>query len=204
MVVLILDEYLEQRLHEERKARGVDRWDEVWDGVYRILPPPDVEHQKIVSRLVVALGHALEGSEGSDLLAGTNVSDRTDNWMHNFRCPDVAVFLPGTSASNHDAFWHGGPDFAVEITSPGDDTREKIPFYATVGTRELLIVERDPWSLELFRLAGEKLISTGTSDLAHSRSLSSQVVPFTFRLVAGSPRPHLEVTATATGESRLV
>lgn len=204
MVALILDEYLEQRIHEERKAQGADRYDEVWDGVYRIAPLPNVEHQFIVTGFTVAFSVGLEKSRGCAVLAGTNVSDRTENWTHNFRCPDVAVFLPGTFASNHGAFWYGGPDFAVEIASPTDDSREKIPFYAKVGARELLIVEQLPWSLELFRLTGESLISAGKSDLENEQPLSSQIFSFTFRLIAGSPRPQIEVTSIGNAQKWLI
>jgi Uma2 family endonuclease len=71
--------------------------------------------------------------------------------------PDVAVFLQDTAAVNHGAFWFGGPDFVVEIVSPDDQTREKLDFYAKVGVRELLLVDRSPWQLELYRLRGRKL-----------------------------------------------
>jgi len=64
----------------------------------------------------------------------------------------------------------GGPDFAVEILNPGDRTPEKLPFYASVNVRELLVVDRDPWSLELFRLCdGQCYRSERLSSLTPSR-----------------------------------
>ena len=93
---------------------------------------------------------------------------------------------------NRDTHWVGGPDFAVEIVSPGDRSREKLDFYAKVGTRELLLVDRKPWSLELFRLDGEKLVRVGKSTLAKPEWLTSEVVPLKWRIVAGKSRPEIE------------
>ena len=103
------------------------------------------------------------------VMAGVNVSDREHGWKKNYRCPDVVVFLNHTKAVDCDTFWFGGPDFAVEIASPGDRSREKLEFYAKVGTRELLLVDRKPWSLELYRLDGEKLCPRRKVDARQTR-----------------------------------
>ena len=105
--------------------------------------------------------------------AGANVSDRDEQWEHNYRCPDVVVFLVGTSERNWGSHWVGGPDFAVEILSPGDRTPTKLPFYASVNIRELLVIARDPWSLKLFRLRNGELSSVGKVDVAARDPLTS-------------------------------
>ena len=64
--------------------------------------------------------------------------------------PDVVVFFHGGRGVCHDTFWTGGPDFAVEITSEGEVPADKFEFYGGLGTRELLVIERDPWRLELY------------------------------------------------------
>lgn len=189
---------------DQRRASGADRYDEVWDGVYRVTPLPNDEHQQIVSRLTYVFQDVIEMAERGDVRAGTNVSDRIEKWTGNFRIPDVAVFLRGGAAKCLGEFWHGGPDFLVEIVSSHDDTREKIPFYSKIGTREMLIVDRDPWSLELLRLDREGLRKVGRSDLANSVLLVSEVTPFSFRLLAGSPRPVIEVRSTESGKVWLV
>jgi Uma2 family endonuclease len=128
------------------------------------------------------------------------VSDRED-WKQNYRCPDVAVFLKDSTAKQRKAFWLGGPDFAIEIVSPGDRTRKKLPFYASVGTRELLVIDRKPWKLELFRLRRGKLVSVGESMVKDGQALASEVIPFTFRPVRGHERPRIELTHTADGQT---
>jgi hypothetical protein len=110
----------------------------------------------------------------------------------------VAVFLAGTSARNRETHWLGGPDFGVEVISRGDDSRDKLPFYAAVGSRELLLIDRDPWALELYRpgVGGVGLALAGTSTVGGGELLASAVLPLGFRLVAGEGggRPRIEVT----------
>lgn len=61
----------------------------------------------------------------------------------------------------------GGPDLAVEIISEGEDPHAKFAFYAAVNTREVLVVERDPWAAELFTLLDGQLVSAGRSDVGN-------------------------------------
>jgi Uma2 family endonuclease len=122
-----------------------------------------------------------------------NISDRPDRWRKNFRCPDAAVFLPGNPAENRGAYWLGGPDFLIEILSPGDRARRKLPFYAKVGVREALIVDRNPWRLELHRRLDDRFLLAGTSSPSDPEPIPSNVLPLSFRLVPGDPRPSIEV-----------
>jgi Uma2 family endonuclease len=133
-----------------------------------------------------------------------NVSDREEDWTYNFRVPDVAVFLAGTAARNCGTHWVGGPDFVVEIASPGDDTRDKLPFYGQVGTRELLLIDRDPWGLELYRNREGTMSLVGTSRVEAGDWLPSAVLPFRFRLIADAGRPRIEVAQTEGPGSWLV
>jgi Uma2 family endonuclease len=185
-----------REMHSEAAMRaisGADRYDEVWDGVLFVPPVRNNEHQEIQARLMFALYCAVEKSEGTRVRPGGNISDRVEGWTHNYRIPDVALFLPDTQAQDCDTHWCGGPDFAVEIKSEGDRSEEKLPFYAQVGVRELLLVHRDPWSLELFRLHDGTLRSVGRSTVDRPHVLMSQVVPLSFELAAGDHRPDIVV-----------
>jgi Uma2 family endonuclease len=51
-------------------------------------------------------------------------------------------------------YFDGGPDAVVEIHSPGDESYEKFPFYAAVGVREVLVIDRDTKEPELYELIG--------------------------------------------------
>jgi Uma2 family endonuclease len=123
------------------------------------------------------------------------VSDRPRRWKRNYRCPDVAIFLPGNPAEDRGTHWFGGPDFAVEIISPYDRSRQKFDFYAKVGVRELLLVVRRPWSLELYRRVDKQFDLVGKSEPAlDSPLLSSEVLNLGFRLVPESKRPRIEIS----------
>ena len=125
------------------------------------------------------------------MLPGANITDLEEGWTHNYRCPDVVVFLKEGRAIDRGTHFLGGPDFAVEIVSEFDRSREKLPFYARVGVRELLLVDRDPWVLELFRLQEDRLMPVGRSTLESPDVLASTVLPLSFGLVPGEARPKI-------------
>jgi len=133
---------------------------------------------------------------GAKIRAGINLSDRVEGWRSNYRIPDVVVYLPGNPAQNCGTHWCGGPDFGVEIVSDDDRSLEKLPFYAKVNTRELLIVDRDPWCLNLYRLKDGEMILAGKSSLDDATELVSAVLPLSFRLIRGEDRPAIEVLSS--------
>lgn len=208
MTTLVLDTLAEQIILADRRARGLDRYDEVWDGVYVMSPLANNEHQKLALRLASVMDLVIDMELGGTSYCGCNVSDQEHDWKYNYRCPDVAVFLANTSAKDRGAHWQGGPDFAIEVTSTGDKTWDKLDFYAKVGTRELLIVEREPWELILLRLQSGKLCEVGRIGLTSSAELPSEQVPLSFHLMTKDNRPTIEVkhrdgrTWYAAGASR--
>jgi Uma2 family endonuclease len=193
MKMVILDPSLRKALIRKRRLTGADRFDEVWNGVYVMSPLADNVHQQLAFELPFAIRKAMGEDSPGIVYPGVNVSDQEENWKYNYRCPDVAVFLPGNPAQDRVTHWLGGPDFAVEISSPYDRSRKKGDFYAKVGVRELLVVDRKPWALELFRLSDGVLESVGRSLPQTSDVLVSKVLPVCFRLLPGGPRPRIEV-----------
>lgn len=175
--------------------------DEVWEG--RVVRPalPNNEQQALVARLSVPFTSVVNWDAGDRVQPGGNVSDREKGWEQNYRLPDILVALAGGRAKDCDAHWCGGPDLVVEIESPGQDARDKLDFYAAVGTREVLVIDRDPWCLELYRLDGEVLRSVGRSDESGPAALESAVLPLTFRLQPGTPRPVIVVAHPAGGQT---
>ena len=118
MAILSIDPIELARLIRERRECGGDRYDEVWDGVYVMSPLADNEHQELGVDLSAVMKLATGFDKRIRIFAGCNVSDRPRRWNKNYRCPDVAVFLPGNPAEDRGTHWFGGPDFAVEILSP--------------------------------------------------------------------------------------
>jgi Uma2 family endonuclease len=193
---MILDRELIREIYATRTRHGNPPHDEVWAGTLVLYAPPDNEHQLVRGVLAVAL----RSLTSADVMAGANVAGDED-WLRDYRCPDVCVYLASNTAKDCDTHWVGGPDIAVEITSPGEDPRLKLDFHAKVKTRELLIVDRDPWAVELYQLRRGKLVSAGTSDAATSAVLASGVLPLKFQLRAGTPRPTILLTHTGTGQT---
>jgi len=176
-----------------RQRRKADRPDEVWNGVYVVMPDPNNEHQEMIVKFAFAFMMGLGENSGARIFPGNNVSDDREDWTRNYRCPDVTVYLPGNPAEDRGTHWLGGPDFAVEIVSKGDRSRDKFGFYASVGVRELLFVDRRPWAIELFRREGLTWTLAGRSEPANSATLESNVLPLSFRLLPAEPRPRLEI-----------
>jgi Uma2 family endonuclease len=194
MPLMVLDERIENRLKAERERTGADRFDEVWEGIYMMAPLADDVHQDLQTQLGAVFTLAVTWSGLGVVRTGTNVSDREIGWTSNYRIPDVAVFLNNTKAVNLGSHWLGGPDFGIEIVSPHDQSRDKLDFYASIGSREVMFVDRDPWALELYRLVNGKLEPFGRSTPADPTSaFTSMVLPLSFRLVVDQPRPRIEI-----------
>ena len=198
MATLILDPIMEAECKFIFDRSGDNRYDEVWEGVTVVPPMPSDEHQQLQIRLSLPFMELVEIPQIGQVRAGGNISDRAVDWTHNYRCPDVFVYLNSNPAINHDTHWQGGPDFLIEIISPGEDPYAKFAFYTSINTREVLIVHRDPWLLELFQLNNNRLQLVGASDTASSQVLTSNVLPLTFQLVQGATRPEIVVAHTQT------
>jgi Uma2 family endonuclease len=193
MATLVTDRFVEDRIRAERARSGGDRHDEVWEGIYMMTPLANLEHQEFVLALASILHEVLVEPRLGTAYPGANVSDCEKGWEHNYRTPDVVAVLNESKAKNCSTHFCGGPDFLIEIVSTDDHSREKLEFYGKIGVRELLIIDRDPWRLELYQLRDGTLQSAGESQLEKPAVLKCNVVPLSFRLLAGDVRPRIEV-----------
>src|SRR2546421_12975529 len=80
----------------ERRRKGWDRFDEMWDGVLHMVPPPSGWHQRFGTKLVVVIEPVAEK-------LGLQASYETGFFRPNapepdYRQPDIAVYHP-TSAT---------------------------------------------------------------------------------------------------------
>ena len=55
-----------------------------------------------------------------------------------------------------------------------------------------LLFDRNPWSLELYRLTGNEMFLIGTSTLEEPTILTTEVVPLCWQLINGPDRPIIE------------
>jgi hypothetical protein len=68
----------------------------------------------------------------------------------------------------------------------------------------LLLIDRKPWTLELYRLTDGGLRLAGKTSADLTQSLTSQVLPISLRLIPGEPRPTIEVTQTEDARQWLI
>jgi Uma2 family endonuclease len=152
-----------QELLEHRRQVGVDRHDEVWGGVYHMIPAPNAAHSLVAQQLAVLLDGPARAA-GLLVSADFNLGAESD-----FRVPDLGVHDDQPTGT-----WIATAAIVVEILSPQDETREKLPFYAEHGVDELLIVDPTRRSVEwLARHENEyrpadasKIIDLGATELA--------------------------------------
>jgi Uma2 family endonuclease len=194
--LLIRDAGLADHLIQERKRKGIDRYDEVWEGMYVMPSMPSNAHQELVHDLDTILDEVVKRAGLGKSYPGANVSDRRKGWEQNHRVPDILVVLKNSRAIDCGTHFCGGPDFLVEIQSPGDDTEEKVPFYGKIGVRELLIIHRDKRALRLLRLEGEELVLVEPSPLQGKEWLVSAMLPLAFRRTVSNGTARTQVRRT--------
>lgn len=121
-----------QALLERRRQAGVDRLDEVWEGVLHMVPAPSLEHADISQQLAELLGPLARATGLRPTMSEFNLGESE----RNFRVPDGGLHRPGAAG-----VWHATAAMVVEIISPDDESRQKLPFYAEHRVDEVLLVD---------------------------------------------------------------
>jgi len=142
-----------------RRQTGIDRYDEVWEGVLHMAPAPAYEHQRIVSAIDRFLGPLCERTARGVLAPGINVFNEASG-SQDYRIPDLTFVAAGRrDIIAPDGIRGGGPDAVIEIRSPEDETYDKLPFFARLGVREVIVVQRDTKEIEIYRLTGHEYVA---------------------------------------------
>jgi hypothetical protein len=121
-----------EALLERRRQAGVDRLDEVWQGVRHMVPGPSIEHADISQQLAVLLDGPARAAGLRPTMSEFNLGESE----HDFRVPDGGLHRPGASG-----VWQATAAAVVEILSPGDESRQKLPYYADHDVDEVLLVD---------------------------------------------------------------
>jgi Uma2 family endonuclease len=116
---------------EGRRRSGLDRLDEIWEGIYHMVPAPSGPHAAIESQLHRLLG-PVAMAVGLNMIGQSNLGESE----HDFRVPDSALHR-----SSPTGVWNPTAALVIEIVSPNDETWEKLPFYAAHDVDEVLIVD---------------------------------------------------------------
>lgn len=118
-------------LLERRRRSGLDRFDEVWEGVLHMVPAPSHRHASLGAQ-VKALLRTPAATAGLVVTDEFNLGEDE----HDFRVPDGGLHRPEAAE-----MWHPTAALVIEIVSPGDESWDKLPFYAVHGVDEVLIVD---------------------------------------------------------------
>jgi Uma2 family endonuclease len=79
---------------------------------------------------------------------------------HDFRVPDGGLHRPGAGE-----MWHPTAAVVIEIVSPGDESWQKLPFYAAHRVDEVLIVDPAEQTVTWLALRGGEYRPVGRSGL---------------------------------------
>lgn len=135
-----------QKMLDERRRHGLDVRDEMWDGVLHVVPPPGGPHQRLSTRLTMTLG-PLADAHGLVPHMETGLFREADD----YRVPDHLYCRPEQTSDRGAE----GAALVVEIRSTGDETYDKLDFYAARGVREVLVVHPVERRVEVYRAVGE-------------------------------------------------
>ncbi|MEX2661069.1 MAG: Uma2 family endonuclease [Vicinamibacterales bacterium] len=177
----------------DRRAKGLDRRDEMWEGVLHMTPAPSLEHQRMLDELIEFLRPSLRRAGRGGLFSGITVF-RDRGAEHDYRIPDLTFVTAGREhVLQPDGIRGEGPDAVIEIRSPDDETYEKLPFYAALGIPEVVVCDRDTKAPEIFRLAGSEYLLLQAD---RGGWLTSSVLGVRLRRMDGTP-PRLRIEDTS-------
>lgn len=169
-----------EELLQERARKGWDRWDEVWEGVLHMVPPPNFLHQSLATKLSGFLIARLE-ARGIGTLVEAGMY--RPGPIMSYRVPDL-MFFPLAAGVATERGIEGPAHVVVEILSPNDETYEKFDFYAAMGVAEIVVIHPTTRAVELYRLAGSRYLATSADDRGR---LHVATIDVRLATVAGPP-----------------
>lgn len=128
---------------DRRRELGLDLYDEVWEGVYRIVNAPGPQHAA-AQGLVLAILQPLAEERDFVALGPANIGVPDDH-----RIPDACIVERDAIGSSA---WLDRALLVVEILSPHEPARAKVDFYSARGVAEYLEIDADLSSADLWAL----------------------------------------------------
>ena len=136
---------VDQKYVEERRLRGLDVRDEMWEGELHMVPPPFDNHQHVTVELMLILGPL---AKVRGLLPRFETGLFRPGVDDDYRVPDQMYTRPELRTERG---IEGGADLVVEVRSPHDETDRKIPWYFDLGVTEVLVVDPRQLAVALHR-----------------------------------------------------
>lgn len=114
---------------ERRRQLGQDGRDEVWDGVYHVVPNARSEHAEVAAEV---LGALRDRAKKAGLRQSTTFNLGTDDT--DFRVPDAGWFR-----ASPNTLYVPTAAAVLEVPSPDDETFRKLTFYLARGVEEVMV-----------------------------------------------------------------
>ena len=143
-----------EQLLQRRRRWGADTRDEVWQGVLHMNPAPHGRHAKLQAQVLRMVGPHADAADLT-VVGEFNLGDAND-----YRVPDGGLHRPGP-----DRLCYPTAALVIEIVSPGDETWDKLDFYAAHQVDELLIVDSAKQTVSWLARASDRYESTARSRL---------------------------------------
>ena len=157
----------------ERRRLGLDKKDEVWDGVLHMVPPPAYHHVITSVGLFKALTPIAERRGLIALPDGVGLFGAESD----YRIPDGVLHRP-------DQVTRSGlvsAELVIEVLSAHDESRDKLEFYAARGVSEVWLVDPQTLVVEVYTLSGGAYVRVPTV----ANQTSSPRLGITLELTAG-------------------
>ncbi len=145
-----------------RAQTGVDRFDEMWDGVLHMNAAPHGDHQLLQDDLRGWLKRWWARPNNATAVCQRNVAN-PDQWPRNYRIPDIVLITRDRQHYDLGDYIAGPPLVVIEIRSPDDESYDKLEFYREFGIPEVWILDPIARTTDLLVLSGERY-STGPAD----------------------------------------
>jgi Uma2 family endonuclease len=160
----------------------------MWEGTLHMVPAPSPEHQRIASKTNTFLDVLCERTRRGTIWPAVNVVDDRAA-TPDYRIPDFSFIAQGNEDLVRKDGIHGAPDAVLEIRSPGDESYEKLDFFARLGVREVIVIDRDSKRPEVFRLAGPRYLAVSADG---DGWVASEALRVRFRALPSAP-PRLAI-----------
>jgi Uma2 family endonuclease len=128
---------------EERSQLGLDKKDELWDGVLHMVPPAFSQHGLLAADLIAALAPIARRRQ-LRILIEAGVFENA----HDYRVPDCSLAKPEQISERG----LDSAELVIEVLSPNDESRNKFSFYAKVGVREVWLIDPAARATEIYSL----------------------------------------------------
>jgi len=143
---------------QTRRKRGVDLFDEMWEGEYHVAPAAHSSHGDLDQQLAEVLGPSARAA-GLRCLGPVNIGEPS-----NYRVPDRCVVA--TDGGNH--VFLPTAIVVVEIASPDDETYAKFGFYFARAVMEVLVVDLADRSVRWFSRSADRFVPSGGSGVLNA------------------------------------